>query len=368
MQGNRQEPVANIWRQLAFVRVEDKSKDSMVTSMTISHGCDFVQVCFLPTISEEKSVIPRSRVRESVLSSGIKWALRNGTLNAFTRLSRSISSTVNFSMFLESRLDGLTIAGAEGKNRINFAAIGAGVAGLSCAVALRRIGHTVTEVEQKHNMSDSEHQRGVRMPPNLTKVLIHWGLKEQLDAISVKSEAIHILLGNTGELLGTQHWDEELYGKLGENTFSPCGYTRKCMEFIDLFSSATILKAALLRNPDPDVKHLYAEQHTTLFCWLGHGRSAVGHPVGGTTKFALCAYGPYDDKKSLPVDGIRRNLDGTEPSGRLVIVGTTAHPIPPGSIQESAMSVEDGAILARLFSHLRADKQREQINLFLWAF
>ncbi|KAJ7843542.1 hypothetical protein B0H14DRAFT_2358999 [Mycena olivaceomarginata] len=39
---------------------------------------------------------------------------------------------------------------------------------------------------------------------------------------------------------------------------------------------------------------------------------------------------------------------------RLLLVGMAAHPIPPGSIQENAMSVEDGAVLGRLFSHLRS--------------
>ncbi|KAJ7467297.1 hypothetical protein B0H11DRAFT_2047243 [Mycena galericulata] len=52
-------------------------------------------------------------------------------------------------------------------------------------------------------------------------------------------------------------------------------------------------------------------------------------------------------------------------SSCLVIVGTAAHPIPPGSIQESAMAVEDGAVLARLFSRLDT---RDQIGQFLWAF
>lgn len=100
------------------------------------------------------------------------------------------------------------------KIQLHFAVIGANVAGLSCAIALRGIGHRVTVIDKNHAISDAEASfsplcyvngkltlqqpgRGVRMPPNLTKILFHWGLKDQLHAISVKSEAIHVLLGMT---------------------------------------------------------------------------------------------------------------------------------------------------------------------------
>lgn len=75
--------------------------------------------------------------------------------------------------------------------------------------------------------------------------------------------------------------------------------------------------------------------------------------------------------------------DWVSASGRLVLIGSAAHPIPvryhmafdkkaeiharmqPGSLQEGGMAVEDGAVLARLFSHLHT---RAQIGQFLWAF
>ncbi|CCL99274.1 uncharacterized protein FIBRA_01289 [Fibroporia radiculosa] len=52
-------------------------------------------------------------------------------------------------------------------------------------------------------------------------------------------------------------------------------------------------------------------------------------------------------------------------SGRMVVIGQAAHPIAPGTIQGTAMAVEDGAVLAKLFSHL---SKREQIGEFLNAF
>ncbi|KAJ7765864.1 hypothetical protein DFH07DRAFT_810066 [Mycena maculata] len=352
--------------------------------------------------------------------------------------------------------------GGDDKIKLDFAVIGGGVAGLSCAIALGRIGHRVTVIEKNDSMLNAAAGRGVRMPPNLTKILLHWGLQDQLRAISVKSEAIQILLGNTGELLGTHRWDEELLKETrGEYLFAHlsdllgllydeaircgadirvgttalsidpaegtialdfggvlhadvivgadgvAGLSRSILLQEELAEegdieksadrqlmwmySATIPKGAILN--DAALKPLYDEAQTTLFCWLGHGRSVVGYPLGGTEEFAICAYGPYDADQTL-ADGMRETMEHTEPrlqnllpllsslqrhpvmqcqplddwvsqSSRLVIVGTAAHPIPPGSIQESAMAVEDGAVLARLFSRLDS---RDQIGQFLWAF
>ncbi|KAG5643091.1 hypothetical protein DXG03_001587 [Asterophora parasitica] len=40
-------------------------------------------------------------------------------------------------------------------------------------------------------------------------------------------------------------------------------------------------------------------------------------------------------------------------------------PHQPGSVQATAMTIEDAAVLAKLFSHLRTE---DQISSFLWAF
>lgn len=57
--------------------------------------------------------------------------------------------------------------------------------------------------------------------------------------------------------------------------------------------------------------------------------------------------------------------DWVHDSGRLVLVGQAAHPFPPGSIQGTAMAVEDAAVLAKLFAHLSS---RDQVESFLWAY
>ncbi|KAJ7149865.1 hypothetical protein C8R43DRAFT_1236415 [Mycena crocata] len=356
-------------------------------------------------------------------------------------------------MVIENGLNGVS----DRKLQIHFAVIGAGATGLSCAIALQRIGHRVTVIEKKQDMTDVEPGRGVRMPPNLTKILFHWGLQDQLRDISVKSEAIQILLGTTGELMGTQHWDEELLRETrGEYRFAHLSDLIKLLydeairqgaEFhlgttalsIDpkegtiVTDSAGVLQADVIVGADgigglsrqillqeehigkpadrqsmwmysatipkqnildnPVIKSLYDEVHTTYFLWFGPEWSVSGYPVGGVDEFCVIIYGPYTPEFSLE-EGLGEKLHETEPrlnnilplftsirrhpviasealedwvsdSGRLLIIGSAAHPIPPGSIQENAMGIEDGAVLARLFSHLRT---RDQISQFLWAF
>ncbi|KAF8155324.1 hypothetical protein K438DRAFT_1687424 [Mycena galopus ATCC 62051] len=302
------------------------------------------------------------------------------------------------------------------------------------------------------------------MPPNLTKILFHWGLTEKLRAISVKTEAVHIVLEETGELMGAQLWEDEilqetrgeyLFGHLadlisllydeaislgakiylgttalaidaehGRITTDVCGIlesdviigadgisglSRRILlgeqreqdealcEPADRPSmwmySAVVPKQKIIDTGRGD--GIYGHPHSTLFVWLGNGRSTVGYPVGGNEDFAIFGFMPYTTEGG-PWDGLTKIVEESEPrlqqvifplcaesllrqpimecepledwvsqNGRLVLVGAATHPIPLGSIQEAAMSVEDGAVLARLFTHL---VRRDQITQFLWAF
>ncbi|KAF8997129.1 hypothetical protein BDZ89DRAFT_1083842 [Hymenopellis radicata] len=103
----------------------------------------------------------------------------------------------------------------------------------------------------------------------------------------------------------------------------------------------------------------------------------------------MYVYGPRDPAEGTwndraPVAGLLRRLgdlvseatctcvsvDGRPPleewvDNRMAVMGAAVHSMPPGSIQDCALTVEDGAVLAKLFSHLHS---KDQIQSFLYAF
>lgn len=66
--------------------------------------------------------------------------------------------------------------------------IGCGIGGLAAAHALAHAGHKVTIVESATKIG--EVGAGIQVTPNLSRLLIRWGLGEQLERTAVRPEAI----------------------------------------------------------------------------------------------------------------------------------------------------------------------------------
>ncbi|RDB26397.1 6-hydroxynicotinate 3-monooxygenase [Hypsizygus marmoreus] len=341
---------------------------------------------------------------------------------------------------------------------IDFLIIGGGIAGLACATALRRVGHRVTVLEKDSALDRTPGP--CRMPPNLSKILYHWGLQDEVRAIAIKSESISLLLYESGELLGKHHWDDEVMKETkGEFVFThhsdlrkllydtatsygaevrlntkvtcvdpdhgtvtlqtgevlradvivgadgPDGLGRRTVlgreeevEWGRLNMYSTTVPRKLIME-DPDLAYVYTQEYTTMFNWFGNDHSVLGFPIGDGSEFGLYVYGPNGHRggtwdTTASVSDLEGILSTAEPrlrklgalankptcvnvrtfptleqwvhaAGRMVLIGEAAHPLPPGSVQATAMTVEDGAVLAKLFSHLRTE---DQISNFLWAF
>ncbi|KAF8224334.1 FAD/NAD(P)-binding domain-containing protein [Tricholoma matsutake] len=352
----------------------------------------------------------------------------------------------------------MTIPAKQAHLNIDFLIVGGGIAGLASAIALRRVGHRVTVLERNKSINDHT-SGGIRMAPNLTKIMYHWGLRKELQAIAINSQAINLLLCETGEVLGTHVWQEEMLRETrGDFVYVHHGDFRKLLynaaisngakvrlntrvvhvdpdnrtatlaggevlradvvvgaDGVDGLSrqifedeeakpttmnlySTTVPKKLIMENPD--LQFFYNRPYISMFCFFGNSRLALGYPLGGTPEFGILVYGPADgrggswDDERAPRQAIEHVLESCEPrlrklarlarppvcvpvvkyphleewvhdSGRMLVIGQAAHPLPPASIQESAMSVEDGAVLAKLFSHLRSE---DQISSFLYAF
>ncbi|KAF8892106.1 hypothetical protein BD779DRAFT_1670451 [Infundibulicybe gibba] len=110
------------------------------------------------------------------------------------------------------RLRGMSLSNKIASLQIDFLIIGGGIAGLASAFALCQAGHRVRVLEK----TDAFHQRsgGIRVPPNLTKILLEWGLGDKLDrAPRCRKSQFHTL--ETGELLGLLEWKEEIIRETG---------------------------------------------------------------------------------------------------------------------------------------------------------
>ncbi|KAJ7503290.1 hypothetical protein B0H11DRAFT_578822 [Mycena galericulata] len=340
---------------------------------------------------------------------------------------------------------------------IDFLIIGAGVAGLTCAIALRRVGHRVVVIEREKEIGESNLSLAAQMPPNLSKIFYHWNLKPEVSSFAVKSKAIQISRFDTGVRLGNHYWHEEVLRETrGEYLFAHLSDLRKMLYDVAVGQGADIrldttavavdpqrravtldsgntltadvivgaegvsglVRPLLLAEQnireasepllcmysavipralveaDPQSKEFYEPEVITMFSYFGNNQSVVSHPTGGSEAFAFTLYRSLDEYEDSPVAGMRAALEDAEPrlknlgplmlsprrfpifeypalvnwvhtSGRVVVIGGAAHPIPPGSTQYYAMDVEDGAVLAKLFSHLHT---HDQISEFLYAF
>ncbi|KAK7029131.1 6-hydroxynicotinate 3-monooxygenase [Favolaschia claudopus] len=287
---------------------------------------------------------------------------------------------------------------------IDFLIIGAGVSGLSCAIALRRAGHRVVVVEREKEIGQSDVGRGVRLPPNLSKILYRWNLKSEVSAFAAKSKQIQIYRLDTGDCLGDHYWDDEVLRETqGEFLFGHLADLRKMMYAVAVRLATTavsvdperravtlgsgetltadvvigadgafgLVRPMLLNEQgiqeatkptiatvpkalvekDPQSKHFYEHEVISVFSFFGNNRSAISHPTGGLPCFTFTLYRPYDEYESTPPEGMRAALPQSN--------------FKTGSIQQYAMGLEDGAVLPKLFSHLATDSQ---ITDFLYAF
>ncbi|PFH51061.1 hypothetical protein AMATHDRAFT_59738 [Amanita thiersii Skay4041] len=341
---------------------------------------------------------------------------------------------------------------------IDFIIVGASLAGLTCAIALRRVGHRVVVLEKDATIGEAA--GGCRLPPNLTKILYRWGLESELDKISASSTGLHILQYETGEFLGAHEWNEEMMQDL-EGSYLTTTYSAMqkllyktalaygaqvrlgnrvlyvdptnrivTLESGDLVEADVIIGAdgqhgvcrsifsdendepdmtwnvyrttipvrSVLR--DPSLSSLFSpEKISRAYHWGGSMRAASSYLLGGTGEIVLHLHtygdGPRGQQNTVTKEEMKnavgdiydpcllRLIDLAEPpvclplcesgsleewvheDGRMVLLGDAAHPMPQGYVQESALCIEDAAVLARLFARLHS---KDQIPIFLYAF
>ncbi|KAJ8093248.1 hypothetical protein PM082_020734 [Marasmius tenuissimus] len=92
--------------------------------------------------------------------------------------------------------------------RLRVIIIGGGVAGLTAAYCLGRAGHHVIVLE-RHKVI-SEIGAGIQVGPNMSRLLIRWGLGEKLSQLAVKPEFLTFHRYENGERLGHSWFGDQM--------------------------------------------------------------------------------------------------------------------------------------------------------------
>ncbi|KAI5121809.1 hypothetical protein M0805_009801 [Coniferiporia weirii] len=95
---------------------------------------------------------------------------------------------------------------------LDFVVVGGSVAGLACAYNLKQAGHNVRVLERSSGPGIGS--GGLRVPPNMTKLLFHWGLGEKLVKACVKCPRIEFVNSVTGEYMSELAMHEEVMKEL----------------------------------------------------------------------------------------------------------------------------------------------------------
>ncbi|KAG8931268.1 hypothetical protein FRC02_002990 [Tulasnella sp. 418] len=119
---------------------------------------------------------------------------------------------------VDARADGISqktvlYGGRKARLSLNIVIVGCGLGGLAAAHALAKAGHKVTVLEDAPAIG--EVGAGIQVSPNVSKLLIRWGLGETLKKIAVLPEGIEFRRWQNGEKLGYTTWGSRMVDDYG---------------------------------------------------------------------------------------------------------------------------------------------------------
>ncbi|TFK82560.1 FAD/NAD(P)-binding domain-containing protein [Polyporus arcularius HHB13444] len=98
---------------------------------------------------------------------------------------------------------------------IDFLIVGGAISGLTSAIALSRVGHRVTVLDDSDSFDKTPLAAGARIPPNASKVFYRWGMEKRLRDVAVRSQGVLFAQYDSGSVVGSHEWEEEVLEETG---------------------------------------------------------------------------------------------------------------------------------------------------------
>ncbi|KAI0057457.1 FAD/NAD-P-binding domain-containing protein [Artomyces pyxidatus] len=139
---------------------------------------------------------------------------------------------------------------------IDFIIVGGSIAGLATAFSLAVSGHRVRVLEKSPALSPVA--GGLRVPPNLTKILVQWGLEDELLKRASVCRGSNLWDLESGELLGYLGWAEDVMKESGAmfymmhyNDLQELLYNAAIKAGAKVMFGAAVAKASPLSSDEP---------------------------------------------------------------------------------------------------------------------
>ncbi|KAF9005899.1 hypothetical protein BDQ17DRAFT_1303286 [Cyathus striatus] len=139
---------------------------------------------------------------------------RSRPANHLVRSQHSRASQINGTVVrsINGRSRSMSVGSRKAPLCIDIIIVGSGIAGLASAFALARSGHRVHVLEKGSGLE--RRAAGVRVPPNMTKILHQWGLGEKIsNSQKCRKSTFHSI--ETNQLVGQLEWQEDVIKETG---------------------------------------------------------------------------------------------------------------------------------------------------------